>query len=55
MATGEPDADGLDETERRLVLLAACVATGGVAPELRDHLRALHAADAGRELPPARP
>lgn len=25
------------------------------APELRDHLRALDAADAGRELPPVRP
>jgi len=46
LATGAPAEGGLDERTQRLVLLATHTATGGVAPELTDHLRALHNAGA---------
>jgi 4-carboxymuconolactone decarboxylase len=37
----EPGEGALDARSRQLVLVAAYTATGGVAPELRDHLREL--------------
>jgi 4-carboxymuconolactone decarboxylase len=49
LATGAPGQGGLDELTQRLVLLATHTATGGVAPELTDHLRALHDAGAERQ------
>jgi 4-carboxymuconolactone decarboxylase len=48
---GEPDGESstLDGRGRQLVLLAAYTATGGVAPQLRDHLRELLDAGGGQE------
>jgi 4-carboxymuconolactone decarboxylase len=51
MTDGESDVDGstLDDRGRQLVVLAAHVATGGVAPDLRAHLRGLLADGGGEE------